>query len=515
MKRNKRKRLLNFLVTLAMMIGLMQGMSLTAYAADDAKYREYAWNETSKTLSYEDKNIPDDAITLTAESTAWADSGWYIVPEGGITIGNRIAVTGTANLILRDGATLTASKGITVNSGNTINIYAQSEGTGVLSAGNTANAAGIGGGARYQSGGTVNIHGGIISATGGSMSAGIGGALDGGNGEVNIYSGEVTAQGQNFAAGIGGYSGKSGGTVNIYGGTVNASGKSYGTPGIGIGGTEPGSCVVHIYGGEVTATSEKAAAGIQGTVTIDGGTVTANGGVSDSISSNSGETYSSNGINGTITINGGTVTATGGNVTYQRYTLIPADKESARILWEQEQRKSVIPLDCAIQADGLPFRMTINMMLEVARAGILSKSYQEAEETLRHYYGVSINDDTLREVTNYIGKMIYMEDCRLAREAQYIVDSGKLLADEDDIEDDVLYIMTDGAALNTVHHVNKKDPNDSSWKENKLCVVFRQKDIRSWTDPKTGEKLHQIMKREYISYTLSGKKSQYTQQAFH
>jgi hypothetical protein len=196
-----------------------------------------------------------------------------------------------------------------------------------------------------------------------------------------------------------------------------------------------------------------------------------------------------------------TIITTGGNVTYQRYTLIPADKESSRILWEREQRKSVIPLDSAIQADGLPFRMTINMMLEVARAGILSKSYQEAEDTLRHYYGVDINDDTLREVTNYIGKMIYMEDCRLAREAQYIVDSGKLLADEDDIEDDVLYIMTDGAALNTVHHVNKKDPNDSSWKENKLCVVFRQRDIRSWTDPKTGEKLHQITKREYISYT--------------
>ncbi|MBQ9324346.1 MAG: hypothetical protein IJ246_01100 [Clostridia bacterium] len=119
--------------------------------------------------------------------------------------------------------------------------------------------------------------------------------------------------------------------------------------------------------------------------------------------------------------------------------------------------------------------MTINTMLEVVRAGILSKSYQEAEETLRHYYGVNINDDTLREVTNYIAKMIYMEDCRLSRKAQYIVDSGKLLADEDDIEDDVLYIMTDGAALNTLHHVSKKDPNDSSWKENKLCVVFSRK----------------------------------------
>ena len=220
--------------------------------------------------------------------------------EEGVTISNRITVTGTANLILRDGATLTASKGITVNSGNTINIYAQIGGTGELNAGSDTSVASIGGGYRGASSGTVNIHGGKITATGGTNASGIGGALEGGNGEVNIYSGEVTAQGKNYAAGIGGYSGKSGGTVNIYGGTVNASGSQYGTTGIGIGGIKPGSCVVHIYGGEVTATSEKAAAGIQGTVTIDGGTVTANGGVSDGIDDSSGETYSSNGINGTI-----------------------------------------------------------------------------------------------------------------------------------------------------------------------------------------------------------------------
>ena len=292
------------------------GYATPAPALDPVSYM--AWNGTTLVEKTGDDACTDYTV-VTADTTTFEDGKWYVVSNS-VTVSSRITVTGTANLILCDGATLTASKGITVNSGNTINIYAQSEGTGVLSAGNTVNAAGIGGGGRGSSSGTVNIHGGIISATGGSTSAGIGGALEGGNGEVNIYGGEVTAQGQNFAAGIGGYSGKSGGTVNIYGGTVNASGSKYGTTGIGIGGTEPGNCVVHIYGGEVTATSEKAAAGIQGTVTIDGGTVTANGGGdSNSIDCNSGETYSSNGINGTVTINGGTVTATGGNVTVTGY----------------------------------------------------------------------------------------------------------------------------------------------------------------------------------------------------
>jgi hypothetical protein len=291
------------------------GYATPAPALDPVFYM--AWNGT--TLA---EKTGDDACTdytvVTADTTTFEDGKWYVVSNS-VTVSSRITVTGTVNLILCDGATLTASKGITVNSGNTINIYAQIGGTGELNAGSDTSVASIGGGYRGASSGTVNIHGGKITATGGTNASGIGGALEGGNGEVNIYSGEVTARGKNYAAGIGGYSGKSGGTVNIYGGTVNASGSQYGTTGIGIGGTNPGNCVVHIYGGEVTATSEKAAAGIQGTITIDGGTVTANGGVSDRIDDSSGETYSSNGINGTVTVNGGTVTATGGNVTANSY----------------------------------------------------------------------------------------------------------------------------------------------------------------------------------------------------
>ena len=287
------------------------GYATPTPALDPISYM--AWNGTTLVEKTGDDACTDYTV-VTADTTTFEDGKWYVISNS-VTVSNRITVTGTANLILCDGATLNASKGITVNSGNTINIYAQIGGTGELNAGSDLNVASIGGGARYQSSGTVNIHGGKITATGGSNASGIGGALDGGNGEVNIYGGNVTARGQNFAAGIGGYSKKSGGTVNIYGGTVNASGSQSGTTGIGIGGTNPGNCVVHIYGGEVTATSEKVAAGIQGTVTIDGGTVTANGGVSEMIDDSSGETYSSNGINGTVTVNGGTVTAFGGNVT--------------------------------------------------------------------------------------------------------------------------------------------------------------------------------------------------------
>ena len=216
-----------------------------------------------------------DATELESTTTSWTDGSWYIVPEGGLTISGRIAVSGTVNLILRDGTELTASAGITTT-GATLNIYAQSTGTGALTATgnnggdpNGGGSAGIGGNgvARIVSGGaggTVNIYGGTVTATGGNGAqyggggAGIGGgglgydSSGGQGGTVNIYGGTVTATGGTGGelggggAGIGGggngfseSTGGQGGTVNICGGTVTATGGN-GTQdaggGAGIGG---------------------------------------------------------------------------------------------------------------------------------------------------------------------------------------------------------------------------------------------------------------------------------------
>ena len=269
-----------FISILALLFGLLPCMSLTAYAAS-VSYVD--GNGTSQTV---------DATELESTTTSWTDGSWYIVPEGGLTISGRIEVIGTVNLILRDGAKLTASEGITTT-GATLNIYAQSTGTGALTAtGNNGNDAQLGGGsagiggngvARDVSGGaggTVNIYGGTVTATGGN------GAKHGGGG-----------------AGIGGgglgykSSGGQGGTVNIYGGTVTATGGNgpqYAGGGAGIGG-----------GGNGYKTS----AGADGTVNIYGGTVTAtggtggtNGGVGAGIGGGGNGYQSSAGAGGTLTL---------------------------------------------------------------------------------------------------------------------------------------------------------------------------------------------------------------------
>ena len=270
-----------------------------------------AWDSTAKQLV---EKTGDDACadyTVVADSTtAFEDGKWYVVSES-VTVADRITVSGTANLILCDGKTLTASNGITVETDNTLNIFAQSTGEnmGKLTAATTYSTvrnAVIGGiGSNDDSVpanacGTVNIHGGDISTSGyaaysGYPGAGIGGgggynAGDGGT--VTIYGGKVTARGgrndgQNepgpgIGGGYGGYKGGDGGTVTIYGGTVTATGGIGGGYGNGNGGN--GGTVI-IYDGTVAAYGDtgigggygRSSGGNGGNVEIYGGKVTTGG----------------------------------------------------------------------------------------------------------------------------------------------------------------------------------------------------------------------------------------------
>lgn len=59
----------------------------------------------------------------------------------------------------------------------------------------------------------------------------------------------------------------------------------------------------------------------------------------------------------------------------------------------------------------------------------------------------------------------------------------------------MLYIEADGAALNTRH----KNSEGSTWRENKLGVVYSSDNIHRCTSKK-GTKEHRIEKREYISF---------------
>ena len=155
--------------------------------------------------------------------------------------------------------------------------------------------------------------------------------------------------------------------------------------------------------------------------------------------------------------------------------------------------KSVAPLDCYLGIAGLPFKMTVEMMLRLAYWAQNQCSYQAAEKTVSDIDGIYVNDDTIRLVTNHIGGIVFAEDWRRAEEAYSLLDSGRLPYTRN--KKGVLYIQTDGAALNTRHRNN----DGSTWRENKLGVVFSSDNIREWTD-RHGDRQHKIQKREYTSY---------------
>ncbi|MCD8397987.1 MAG: InlB B-repeat-containing protein, partial [Lachnospiraceae bacterium] len=255
--------------------------------------------------------ITADMTELTAELT----DGWYAVISD-VTISDRITVSGEVHLILMDGHTLTASDGISVNDGSTLNIYGQSESTGKLAASSsTSGNAGIGGDSGCSAG-TIIINGGVITANGGYNGAGIGGGNGGNGGSITINNGTVTSTGNYNGAGIGGGHEGSSGEITINGGTVTAISTHTGA---GIGGGYKGAGeTITINDGTVTATSNDNGAGIGGGGNCTGGRITISGGTVIAVAQTLTATQGSAGIGGgvlgdggTITISGGTVTATG------------------------------------------------------------------------------------------------------------------------------------------------------------------------------------------------------------
>jgi len=191
-----------------------------------------------------------------------------------------------------------------------------------------------------------------------------------------------------------------------------------------------------------------------------------------------------------------TVVTTLGKLTYSRYSLIPKNPESKALLRELTGVKSIVPMDSYLGLSGLPFKVTPAAMLKIAFWAQNQSSYRRAEDAISEALHITIDNDTIRNVTNFVGGVVFRNDCAKADEAFRTLESGKLEYPQS--TDGVIYIQTDGAALNT----RLKDESGSTWRENKLGEVFTSKDIRYWTDHK-GNRQHQILRKEYISYVGS------------
>lgn len=295
-----------------------------------AMFPSTGFAESTDTSYYYDENgvrydIPQEMVVVEDETTSWNGEGgeaWYVVNEDA-EIGERVEVSGVVNLVLCDGVTLTAEKGIHVTGENSLTIYGQEVGGGKLEVKADEKQAAIGGNTN-EPGGIMTINGGVIDAVGGKKAAGIGGGQEskGLSGHITINNGNVYAKGGFQAAGIGGgmYAAGTGEgeRIAINGGVVEAIGGSY-AAGIGGGMSGVGGCI-EINGGSVTATGSSGGAGIGSGYgsTSDGNRIIISGGKIYANGSTSGDKGSAGiggghlGAGGSITISGAEVHATGG-----------------------------------------------------------------------------------------------------------------------------------------------------------------------------------------------------------
>ena len=329
MKHKGFKRSVSILLSAILLIGMLPLSALTAGAAQGT-YSEKYWDSQLGRVLDREEQIPSDAIDLADYMihpfVTLTDGKFYYVDES-FTFTQRLTVSGSATLLIKDNVTLNCNDGITIPEGSSLKICSENYyGSGTLNASTESDdCAGIGG-INKQNSGSLIVMGGSVYARGAEDGAGIGGGYKGDlGGAVTVYGGYVNAKGGKYGAGIGGGCyGNQRGAVNIYGGTVDTQGGKYGA---GIGGGEGGAQTgaINIFGKEgqggtvVNAVGGEYAAGIGGgqkwhgggqggPVNISGGTISAVGGVSAA-----GIGGGEDGNSGYIRISGGTVSAVGGN----------------------------------------------------------------------------------------------------------------------------------------------------------------------------------------------------------
>jgi hypothetical protein len=154
----------------------------------------------------------------------------------------------------------------------------------------------------------------------------------------------------------------------------------------------------------------------------------------------------------------------------------------------RECKYSEIPLDDELEINGLPYKITTRCQMEIAFYGQNQSSFQEAGSMINKVLNIEISGESVREITEEVGRVIFEKDTLRSKNAY---ENAHLLNVSENPKKTTLYIMTDGAAVNT----RIEDANGSTWREGKTVMVFTDKDLIKRKDGG-----HIITKKEYASF---------------
>lgn len=184
-----------------------------------------------------------------------------------------------------------------------------------------------------------------------------------------------------------------------------------------------------------------------------------------------------------------------GEIQYSRASLIPADKNSARILRETENRKSVFPLDIALGVDSLPFKISCQMMCAIAREAVRARSYSDASTNIEEKYHVTMSSVQVEKVTDFVGAIVYdeqLKEAEIAEELSHNKVDGRLRRRR---KNDILYLEVDGAMV----HVRDKKDGDG-WMESKHAIAFNSSNVHYYQSGGGEITGHRILSRDFTGY---------------
>ena len=208
------------------------------------------------------------------------------------------------------------------------------------------------------------------------------------------------------------------------------------------------------------------------------------------------------------------ILTTEGYIRYNRYRLYAVNEvgyeDSVDRCRQLYGTSSVYPLDMFLGIDKTPFKMTVDMALRIAKIGASTSSYEEASRRLMEDFELTMSDDTIRKVVDYVSKIVLEDDIIRSKETVKDYDLKNVRAAKRGRRPNngfTLYVQADGAMLNTrITEANAREKGAkkdvSSWKENKLGVVFRSDDLIELSDKDDdGRTIYRIGKRGYICST--------------
>ncbi len=182
----------------------------------------------------------------------------------------------------------------------------------------------------------------------------------------------------------------------------------------------------------------------------------------------------------------------GGKLSLQRTLLVPTDPDSAEILKKSEGISGVYPLDQFLKIDHAPFKTTYRMMAAIAKEGIRCTSYPRSAVEIVEKYHAEISPAQVKRITDYVGKLAYLDDCNRAAAAKEAESQKVDRRKRRRRQNDVLYIEFDGSMVDT-----RVETEGSSWKECKIAIAFSSANFRRWTNHK-GEACQALGKRDIV-----------------